>query len=182
MSTSIQIRIQDMGCVHRPRIRNRRITSDWRVFWDSRPDLTNPNLGKGLGCVHRLRIRNRRFTSDWRVFWDSRPDLTNLIGVCFGTLGACDPMLPLFRADTPHACTCGKTGFEYLYPIIFNRETEHELWDLWSLGSGGPGFSWYIIMVEMREDLFTAKKKCYTFSELQGVPSKKRVKRDLYER
>ena len=70
-------------------------------------------------------------------FGTGRPDLTNLIGVCFGTLGACDPMLPLFRADTPHACTCGKTGFEYLYPIIFNRETEHELWDLWSLGSGG---------------------------------------------
>ena len=59
-------------------------------------------------------------------------DDSHLIGVCFGTLGACDPMLPLFRADTPHACTCGKTGFEYLYPIIFNRETEHELWDLWS--------------------------------------------------
>ena len=66
-------------------------------------------------------------------------DDSHLIGVCFGTLGACDPMLPLFRADTPHACTCGKTGFEYLYPIIFNRETEHELWDLWSLGSGAGG-------------------------------------------
>ena len=108
----------------------------------------NTNSGHGLGCVHRLRIRNRRFTSDWRVFWDSRPDLTNLIGVCFGTLGACDPMLPLFRADTPHACTCGKTGFEYYFVsyFIFNRETEHELWDLWSLGSGGPAvYSWYII-------------------------------------
>ena len=58
-------------------------------------------------------------------------------------------MLPLFRADTPHACTCGKTGFEYLYSIIFNRETEHELWDLWSLGSGGPGFSWYIISLRL---------------------------------
>ena len=65
-------------------------------------------------------------------------DDSHLIGVCFGTVGLtlCCPCSEPIPHMLAHAET-GKTGFEYLYPIIFNRETEHELWDLWSLGSGG---------------------------------------------